>query len=514
MSYHCAGIYLRVSSEEQAQHGYSLAVQRERCRKKAQQLGACRLREFADEGVSGSVLNRPGLNQLREAVRRGEIDLVVVYDPDRFARHVGHQLLITEEIERCGARLEFVNFEWKNTPEGQMFYTIRGAVAQYEREKIRERTMAGRLQKARQGKLPLGLNPYGYIYNRQSQQLEIVEDEARVVRSLYYRFVTEDIGYLGLARWLNKSCVPTKKRVGLWKRQVVKQILTNPIYKGVFYANRFDCREVGLNRFREENERIRPGLRPPTEWISIPVPAIIEASLWEKAQEKVAKLRGLRAQSGRRDYLLRGLLQCGICGGKLYGRYSRSRGKDYFYYTCAGIKEGIRLHGVYSLSAAVLEGLIWPLVERCFQDRSLLREEMLQLVLDSELDWQLGWIVSQIEKAEEARACFLTLIEGGVVGEQEAGVHLARLQERLAELKRREQEIREEKAAQQIWGEKYLALAMREVSGFSAMPGEWKRQLLCLAVERIVVEGLNPLRLLGYFRLPGGRLEGNEEKFN
>lgn len=502
MSYRCAGIYLRVSSEEQAQHGYSLAVQRERCLETAHRLGAYRVWEFADEGVSGSVLNRPALNQLREAVRQGEVDLVVVYDPDRFARNVAHQLLITEEIERCGARLEFVNFEWKNTPEGQMFYTIRGAVAQYEREKIRERTMAGRLQKARQGKLPLGVSPYGYVYNGSKQQLEIAEDEAQVVRLLYYRFVTEDIGYLGLACWLNKNCIPTKKRAGCWKRQVVKQILTSSIYKGVFYANRFDCRGVGLNRFREKSERVRPGLRPRAEWIAIAVPPIVDAVLWEKAQEKASSLRLARTQSRVRNYLLKGLLHCGICGGRLYGRYSRSRLRDYLYYTCAGIKDGTKLHGTYSLSAAALEKTVWQLAERCFQDHDLLREEMLRLLSGSDLDWRLNWILNQIGKIEEARGCFLALVESGAVGEEEAEGYLTRLKERLAELRGKELEIKREKARRETQGEKTVALAMQEAAaGAFSLSEEQKRQLLCLVVERIVVEGLRPLRLAGYFRV-------------
>ena len=150
-----AAIYVRVSSEEQAQHGYSLDAQRHACRIRAQQLGATTMVEFADEGVPGTILERPGLTKLRQAVMRRDVDVVVIYDPDRFARSLAHQLLVTDEIERAKIRLDFVNFEWQNTPEGKLFYAMRGAFSEYEREKIRLRTSTGRIQKARQGKLPI-----------------------------------------------------------------------------------------------------------------------------------------------------------------------------------------------------------------------------------------------------------------------------------------------------------------------------------------------------------------------
>ena len=78
--------YVRVSTDEQVQHGFSLAEQREACRNRAMSLGAASVVEFADEGVSGSILERPGIIALRDAVKNNQVDMIVVRDPDRLSR--------------------------------------------------------------------------------------------------------------------------------------------------------------------------------------------------------------------------------------------------------------------------------------------------------------------------------------------------------------------------------------------------------------------------------------------
>lgn len=142
-------VYTRVSTEEQAREGYSLASQLEACRTKATALGATEIVECVDEGASGEILTRPQLTRAREIMRQGGINAFVCLDPDRLARKLAHQLLITEEIERCGVRLEYVNFDRANNPEGNLLYAIRGAIAEYEKEKIKERTVRAKGQARR-----------------------------------------------------------------------------------------------------------------------------------------------------------------------------------------------------------------------------------------------------------------------------------------------------------------------------------------------------------------------------
>lgn len=81
-----AVIYTRVSTEEQAREGFSLAGQLEACRRKAREMGAAEIREFVDDGVSGEILERPELTRARESIRAGGIDSFICFDPDRLAR--------------------------------------------------------------------------------------------------------------------------------------------------------------------------------------------------------------------------------------------------------------------------------------------------------------------------------------------------------------------------------------------------------------------------------------------
>ncbi|MBX6378222.1 MAG: recombinase family protein, partial [Clostridia bacterium] len=320
-----AAVYIRVSTEDQARRGYSLADQRAACLARAVALGARHVEVFADGGVSGSLLERPGLNALRAGLREGRFGLVVCLEPDRLARNLAHQLLLTEEIERAGARLEFVGFEWQRTPEGELFFALRGAIAQYEREKIRERTSRGRRQKARQGRMPAAFEPYGYRYDPSSSTLTPVEAEAAIVRAAFRWVVEEGLGPSAVARRLDALGVPTRRGAPGWHRGVVARLLRNPVYAGTFYANRYDAAGAFLNRHRAPWERRPVRLRPVEEWIPVPVPAIVEPAVWRAAQARLDVIG--RRPTSRSTYLLSGLSVCAVCRRRLVGSVRHDWGR-------------------------------------------------------------------------------------------------------------------------------------------------------------------------------------------
>ena len=90
---------------------------------------------FIDDGYSGSELDRPGLNRLRQAIREDRIDTVLVYDPDGLSSRLYHQMILAEEFEKQGIKLEFITQEMCTSPEDKMFFNMRGLVAEYERER-------------------------------------------------------------------------------------------------------------------------------------------------------------------------------------------------------------------------------------------------------------------------------------------------------------------------------------------------------------------------------------------
>lgn len=486
-----AAVYIRVSSEEQAKHGYSLAGQLEACHDRAQALGATEIVDFADEGVSGALLSRPGLGALREALREGGIKLVVVLDPDRFARNLSHQLLLTEEVEKVGARLEFVNFEWRNTPEGQLFYAMRGAIAQYEKEKIRERTSRGRTQKAKSGKLPLAFKPYGYRYDSDLATLVVEEEEASVVRQMFRMLVEQGLGPNAIAKRLNDRGVRTKKGT-LWHRVVVKQILAHECYVGVFHTNRYDCAGVGLNKHRPKSERVSFRERPQSEWIPVQVPAIVERRTWDEAQQLLSRARRLWAGQSKEAYLLSGLVSCGVCQQTLCGVNRRMWNKKVRHYTCRKGWAGARHPGCQNhyILADRLERAVWDQFVAWLSDPDTLVGEMMDKVEPTGTLDELAELKQHLAKAEQGKANVLAVLESGAIEVEEGTEALKRIRARHKELSARIHEIETALQRMQVSSEdreRAREIARNWLGRIEEMSMDERKQLLRQVVTRVIV---------------------------
>ena len=147
-------IYARVSTPRQAR-AQGIDEQLERIKAYAQQKGFWLTEEYVylDEGYSGASLNRPGLDALRDAAAMVAFEVVLVTAPDRLARKYIHQVLLIEELQGRGCRVEFTERPMSQDPNDQLLLQIRGAVAEYERTLIAERMRRGRLAKLRAGQL-------------------------------------------------------------------------------------------------------------------------------------------------------------------------------------------------------------------------------------------------------------------------------------------------------------------------------------------------------------------------
>lgn len=269
-------IYARVSTEEQAKHGFSIAAQIRECLKLA---GNEQPMVFADEGVSGETLDRPALSRLMRSIEAGEVQEVICLDPDRLSRRLLHQLLLTEEWDRRGVRLVFVNGSYSKTPEGNLFYALRGAISEFEKAKINERMCRGRREKARQGRVLRDFGIYGYDFDLENEKLVVNEAEAEVVTKIFSWFLEPPPGIrgmAGIARALTEAQVPTKRGAARWHRQVIRQILTNPTYIGQFYQNKWDTTKGQVR------------LRPRDEWILIACPAIIPEEVFAQVQQRLS----------------------------------------------------------------------------------------------------------------------------------------------------------------------------------------------------------------------------------
>ena len=162
-----AVLYARVSTDEQARSGYSLAQQIEALREHASREGYEVLEEVVDPGQSGASLERPGLDRVRDLVRGGGVAMVVAQDRDRFAREPAYHYLLRREFEEFGAKMRALNDRGDNSPEGQLTDGILDQLAKFERAKTAERTRRGKVRKAKEGKIVASSTGpvFGFAFN-------------------------------------------------------------------------------------------------------------------------------------------------------------------------------------------------------------------------------------------------------------------------------------------------------------------------------------------------------------
>jgi site-specific DNA recombinase len=263
-----AAIYARVSTEDQGK-GFSIPTQIEASQKLAEREGYLVSETFVlvDEGISGTTIDRPGLRTLRDLVNTKAITAVVVYDPDRLSRNLGHQLLLAEEFERASVKLLIVSHPMEQGPEGWLFFQMRGALAEYERAKILERVNRGMKGRATKGYPNGGQVPLGYRYIMKPHQghWEIDADEVKLVRRIFAMCLA-GVPVRAIARQLTAEGVPTRldrrprtggrKRngEGVWSFSSVHHILCNEAYTGRAYFGRKQRLTKTVCRLRDKDE--------------------------------------------------------------------------------------------------------------------------------------------------------------------------------------------------------------------------------------------------------------------
>ena len=151
-----AAIYCRVSTDDQEREGTSLQTQYDACLKYCQDRGYSVVASYS-ETYSGLSRTRPELNILRESVRAGSFERVVIYCLDRWTRNPTDGVILQEELERYNVILESVTETIDSTELGKFISYTRGFASKLEAEKIKERTMRGKMSKIKEGKICQGL---------------------------------------------------------------------------------------------------------------------------------------------------------------------------------------------------------------------------------------------------------------------------------------------------------------------------------------------------------------------
>jgi site-specific DNA recombinase len=192
---------------------------------------------FQDEGYSGATLQRPGLEALRDLAAAGQIQTALISSPDRLSRKYAYQVLLAEELARCGVAVVFLKAPSGATAEDQLLVQFQGMIAEYERAQIAERSRRGKRHRAQQGSINvLSGAPYGYRYVKKTDTAaayyEIIESEATAVRLVYETYTQQGLSINAIARLLNERQIATRKQNTRWERPTVWAMLRNPAYRG------------------------------------------------------------------------------------------------------------------------------------------------------------------------------------------------------------------------------------------------------------------------------------------
>ena len=376
-------VYVRVSTIEQKK-GYSIPEQIESGKRKAYELGAKSDDEifiFVDT-ESGEFINRTEFSKSLELVETEEISYYICYDPDRLSRKTVNALIAHEMIEKHATEIVYVNSSYEKTPEGRLFLQMKMIIAEYEKEKIKTRTMVGKLGKAKRKLLTHNPNLYGYDYDPITDTLSINEEEKKIILLMInWIFEDKNVGYHTIARRLNNmpNVLPPRGKLvnkkenngesydreqGVWYKATIKRILNNYTYTGTLFIQTVDTQGVKHNKFRSQDEKVKRTMKPREEWIGITIPEIVPIEIWEQLQSKLIERRNLKPGLAIENYLLRGLLRCNLCSNTLHGnRVKKKNGIDYHkYYVCTAKSPGIKGQPKCTLSAVnaeILEELVW-----------------------------------------------------------------------------------------------------------------------------------------------------------
>ena len=388
-----SALYARVSSQKQAEEmtiESQVAAIRDRVRRDRHDMKADF--EFCDAGYSGADLRRPAMERLRDAVASGTIDRVYVHSPDRLARKLSHQAILLEEFSKHECEVIFLNQEGiPQTPEATLLLQMQGMIAEYEREKIMERTRRGRRYAARLGKLSvLPRAPFGYrrIPKRADGgdvSWEVSPPDAAIIKLIFELVAVRGYSLGQVQRELFARAIRTPKGNEHWDRATLRDMLTNPAYQGTakYGRERMVPRKPGrrpkrgdpaIPRQPKVTERTRP-----EEQETILVPAIIDPKVFQAARDQMEENRKRhRERSKGVAYLLSGLLICGCCGSAYCGR--RHSGSQTASYFCIGTEKRRRLGKTLCdnscVAGPVLDERVWSELCELLTNPERIREEL------------------------------------------------------------------------------------------------------------------------------------------
>ena len=331
-----AALYARVSTGRQAENELSIPDQLRQMRQWVERNGHTVVKEYVEPGATATDDKRPVFqDMLADATVKGTapFQLIVVHSFSRFFRDHIEGAIYQRRLRKHGVRVESITQHTNDDPSGEMHRSMIMLFDEYQSKENAKHTLRGMQENARQGYFNGSKAPFGYktvdagqtgLRGRMKKKLAINESEADIVREIFELYVSGKgnmprIGMKEIAKTLNQR--GTRIRGGLWRVQVIHQILSSTTYVGSHVFNKLDSKTRQI--------------KADSEWVKISVPAIIDQDLFDKA----TKLRAAHAPklcAPRRESspnLLTGLLKCEHCGATMV--LQTAKNNRYRYYKCS-----------------------------------------------------------------------------------------------------------------------------------------------------------------------------------
>ena len=305
------GLYMRVSTEDQAREGFSLPEQKERLEAFCKFKGYEIIDYYQDAGISAKTGNyRPEFERLKEDIKSKKINTIVSLKLDRITRSIYDWENLITFLDENDAYLDCANDEINTTTaNGKMISRLLMSVSQNEIERTSERTKIGLAGAIKQGHIP-HVAPLGYKHENKTLVIDYSTKDI-VVR--IFELYSEGYSYQKISNLFNEERVLRKDN---WRDSTIQTILENEIYKGDFVHGK--------------------RTKTPTYYENVVEP-IISKELWEDCQ--VQKKKNSRSYQRTLTYLYLQKLKCPKCGRILGGKATtKKNGKPYFYYYCNDCK--------------------------------------------------------------------------------------------------------------------------------------------------------------------------------
>ena len=305
------GLYMRVSTEDQAREGFSLPEQKERLKSFCKFKGYEIIDYYEDAGISAKTGNhRPEFERLKDDIKAKKINTIVALKLDRITRSIYDWENLMTFLDENDAYLDCVNDEINTTSaNGKMISRLLMSVSQNEIERTSERTKVGLAGAIKSGHIP-HIAPLGYKHENKTLVIDYATKDV-VVR--IFELYSEGYSYQKISNLFNEEKVLGKDN---WRDSTIQTILENEIYKGDFVHGK--------------------RTKTPTYYENVVEP-IVSKELWEDCQ--VQKKKNSRSYQRTLTYLYLQKLKCPKCGRVLGGKATtKKNGKPYFYYYCNDCK--------------------------------------------------------------------------------------------------------------------------------------------------------------------------------